>query len=345
MQPNNTDAYNNLGIALVSLGHRDKAVECFQSAIRFEPSFTEAYNNLGFTLNREPDNARAADYVYVEWRKEKGICFTPSSRLQQFSAATVSSFLMNPDNHWGSSRPIAPRVQSATAPNECDAAVGITIPYFTPKSVSVRISSLNITDANRDGLFTDANWNRDAPASTATSRGWVGYLTRVPAASDEYGDIVAQLRPETRYEFAYIRPSNGLAVPGAFSADPYTTVQYGATFYEWFVLRSRAFLPVMTSDGKTVNRPVFEAKASTRFPGTDLAAMVAEANVLELDFDSGPSQVLRVNGQNIVSNVSGAAMDRTLLNSVTPNSDAQTMNVLFTEAGIYACVQSITMTF
>lgn len=185
------------------------------------------------------DNARAADYVHIEWRNEKGICFTPSSRLQQFSPATVSAFLMNPDNHWGTGRPIPPRVQSPTVPNECDSAVGVTIPYFTPKSIQVQLSSMNITDANRGTLFSDANRNRDAPASTATSLGWVGYLMRIPAVAEAGGDVVAQVSADTRYEFAYIRSSNGLAVPGPYSADPYTTVQYGATFYEWFVLRAR----------------------------------------------------------------------------------------------------------
>lgn len=49
LNPNNTSAYNNLGLTYYVYEKYDKSIEAFQTAIKINPSFTEARNNLGRT--------------------------------------------------------------------------------------------------------------------------------------------------------------------------------------------------------------------------------------------------------------------------------------------------------
>ncbi len=48
--PDDSQAHNNLGLALANIGRRDEAVEAFQTAIRLEPDLAEARINLGQAL-------------------------------------------------------------------------------------------------------------------------------------------------------------------------------------------------------------------------------------------------------------------------------------------------------
>lgn len=49
-QPDNADAYNNLGLALKELRRIDNAIICFERALKINPRFIEAYYNFGSLL-------------------------------------------------------------------------------------------------------------------------------------------------------------------------------------------------------------------------------------------------------------------------------------------------------
>ena len=50
IQPNNTDAYNNLGSVLYEKGRFDEAITCYKKVIELNPNFAGAYYNLGDLL-------------------------------------------------------------------------------------------------------------------------------------------------------------------------------------------------------------------------------------------------------------------------------------------------------
>jgi tetratricopeptide (TPR) repeat protein len=47
IQPNDAEAYYNMGIACRGLGNINEAIESFKQAIRIKPSYIEAHYNLG----------------------------------------------------------------------------------------------------------------------------------------------------------------------------------------------------------------------------------------------------------------------------------------------------------
>ena len=47
INPNNAEAYNNLGVALKEQGKLDKAIEAYKKALSIKPKYAEAHNNLG----------------------------------------------------------------------------------------------------------------------------------------------------------------------------------------------------------------------------------------------------------------------------------------------------------
>ncbi len=52
-QPNNSAAYNNLGVALKSQGKLDEAIACYRRAQKINPDYAEAINNLGNALKEQ----------------------------------------------------------------------------------------------------------------------------------------------------------------------------------------------------------------------------------------------------------------------------------------------------
>ncbi len=52
-QPNNSAAYNNLGVALKSQDRLDEAITCYRRAQKIKPDYAEAINNLGNALKEQ----------------------------------------------------------------------------------------------------------------------------------------------------------------------------------------------------------------------------------------------------------------------------------------------------
>ena len=50
--PNNLNAYNNLGVLLQSLNRFEEAIDCSKKAINLKPDYTEAHYNLGISLEK-----------------------------------------------------------------------------------------------------------------------------------------------------------------------------------------------------------------------------------------------------------------------------------------------------
>ncbi|MBF0359186.1 MAG: tetratricopeptide repeat protein [Magnetococcales bacterium] len=63
INPDNADAYSNLGVALQEQGELEKAVECYHKAISIKPDYAEAHYNLGNTF-KEQGNLDAAAGSY-----------------------------------------------------------------------------------------------------------------------------------------------------------------------------------------------------------------------------------------------------------------------------------------
>lgn len=61
-EPQNTDALNNLGIAMNSKGHYDRAIVYFNQVIKIDPNDAKALNNLGDAMNRKGNYDRAISY-------------------------------------------------------------------------------------------------------------------------------------------------------------------------------------------------------------------------------------------------------------------------------------------
>ena len=57
--PNNVDAYNNLGLIFGTLGEFEKAVDCYEKAIKINPKSANAHNNLGLVYEKFKEYQKA----------------------------------------------------------------------------------------------------------------------------------------------------------------------------------------------------------------------------------------------------------------------------------------------
>jgi Flp pilus assembly protein TadD len=62
LTPDYPDALNNLGYALLQTGREAEARDLYEKALKLQPDFPEALNNLGLILGREGDLDRAEPY-------------------------------------------------------------------------------------------------------------------------------------------------------------------------------------------------------------------------------------------------------------------------------------------
>ena len=73
INPNNSEAYCNMGNALQDQGKSEKAVEAYQKALSIEPNSTDAYNNLGNVFQKQ-DKLEASIKAY-----QKALKLNPSN--------------------------------------------------------------------------------------------------------------------------------------------------------------------------------------------------------------------------------------------------------------------------
>jgi len=295
------------------------------------------------------ESARADEMIYAEWAGERGVCIATSTSHSDFDFDYIGNYFDNPINYYERGEPIPAREDSAETADKCDSCIGLTIPYFTPRSMKLTLSSVNITPTddngdvvgadNLDELFVDTPELREhLTRANPGTRGFIGVMTHVPAR-EEGDNVVTDTDATSNYEFVYLRPSNGDATPGAFDAgNPNTVVQYGARFYEWFVLRTGAY-------GEGLNQPVYEGSANTNFGDTDVSSLLSDTNTLELDLNDDKTQTIRVNGDLVVSSVTNDRFDRTFLGSYQPNRSEGTTSAVFVGRGVYGCFQRIEMEF
>jgi superkiller protein 3 len=82
LNPNYSEAYNNLGIAVIS-ANRPRGIECFQIAVRLDPRNTEALANLGNALAQEGQYSEAIRYY------ELALAIDPDMQQARRSMAAV----------------------------------------------------------------------------------------------------------------------------------------------------------------------------------------------------------------------------------------------------------------
>ena len=62
INPNHTDALNNLGSIYSKLDDNQKAISCYEKVIKINPNHTDTLNNLGSIYSKLDDNQKAKDY-------------------------------------------------------------------------------------------------------------------------------------------------------------------------------------------------------------------------------------------------------------------------------------------
>ena len=63
LNPDYSDAYVNLAVALHGQGKLDEAINAYKKAVTLKPEYTEAYNNMGVAL-QDQGNLSAAKSAY-----------------------------------------------------------------------------------------------------------------------------------------------------------------------------------------------------------------------------------------------------------------------------------------
>jgi superkiller protein 3 len=71
MEPEYSEAYNNLGLCLLYAGKPEEAVEAFQQALQYFPHWALAEANLGLAYQRMQHHKEAADCFYASLQKKQ----------------------------------------------------------------------------------------------------------------------------------------------------------------------------------------------------------------------------------------------------------------------------------
>jgi protein O-GlcNAc transferase len=104
--PNDTEAYNNLGITFKDLGRLDEAEASYRRALEIKPDFAEAYSNLGITLKdlgrldeAEASYRRALEIKpdFAEAHSNLGVTLQDLGRLGEAEASYREAIALKPD--------------------------------------------------------------------------------------------------------------------------------------------------------------------------------------------------------------------------------------------------------
>ena len=106
MRPGYTEAHNNLGNVLMSLGRLDEAAAHYQQALSLKPDFAEAHNNLGNVLLSQGEVDQAATQFeqacslkpdYTEAHNNLGTALLRQSKLDAAAARFERAISLRPD--------------------------------------------------------------------------------------------------------------------------------------------------------------------------------------------------------------------------------------------------------
>ena len=75
IDPNHSQAHNNLGLIFQNQKNHEKAKDCYEKAIEINPNYVDAYNNLGILLSQLGENQKLIGYF------EKAIELNPNYSL------------------------------------------------------------------------------------------------------------------------------------------------------------------------------------------------------------------------------------------------------------------------
>ena len=112
IKPNYTEAHNNLGVFLASLGRVDEAITQYQKALQINPDFAGAHYNLGIALvgcgrfdeaiaqyqkalQIEPDDADAHNNLDIAHSQREGILKALAERRESLRPHPDDIILLN----------------------------------------------------------------------------------------------------------------------------------------------------------------------------------------------------------------------------------------------------------
>ena len=115
LNPNDAQAYYNLGTALGSLEKWEEAISCLQKVVELKPDFVEAYHNLGYICQKleQYENAIAYYSKVIEIKQDDeqtyywlGVCFVEKEQFNQAIACFQKVTELQPDYvdaycYWG----------------------------------------------------------------------------------------------------------------------------------------------------------------------------------------------------------------------------------------------------
>jgi Tfp pilus assembly protein PilF len=106
LNPQDTEAHNNLGVLLQEKGRFDEAEKSYRKAIKLKPTYAEAYNNLGVLLKEqgkvkeaEANYAKAIElkHNYVRAHYNLGVLLQELGRLEEAEASYNQAIALKPD--------------------------------------------------------------------------------------------------------------------------------------------------------------------------------------------------------------------------------------------------------
>lgn len=103
--PRHADAFNNLGVALFSLGRYEEAEQCYRQALEIDPELAGAYCNLADLLQANPKEAEEClrralriNPKYLEARINLGVCLANSGREHEAKTSFKKALKIAPNS-------------------------------------------------------------------------------------------------------------------------------------------------------------------------------------------------------------------------------------------------------
>ena len=107
INPNHSQALNNLGVIFKTLGEKQKAKECYEKAIEIDPNYANAHNNLGAIYQELGEIEKAKncyekaieiDLNYADAHNNLGIVFKNLGENEKAKNCYEKAIAINPNN-------------------------------------------------------------------------------------------------------------------------------------------------------------------------------------------------------------------------------------------------------